>query len=250
LQIDFPCLACGAPVRLDVPDQMGPGFARRGGVSCPACGTTHGVEIARPADGPPVFRQATVQPRAEAAAASGEQQSQVATAKSLIGGMLAQVASQMRAGQHGHDPIRRVLALKLSEHLLLEVRPTSEGGVLEVRVVDESEDGYASDWEPSCSGCLGKIGSALQRAHWRARSGVQEAQRLAGVPLRAVHEVEVGDTLATIAAQHYGLAELAGEVFEANRDVFLPGEPPLPGDILRIPARPAAADPQNPGDGT
>ena len=67
---------------------------------------------------------------------------------------------------------------------------------------------------------------------------------LAGGPTQGaapkVHEVQSGDTLSSIARQHYGDANAYTQIFEANRPMLADPDEIYPGQVLIIPEKAGA----------
>jgi len=68
--------------------------------------------------------------------------------------------------------------------------------------------------------------------------GQAQGQAQAKVP--KVHEVESGDTLSSIAKQHYGEANAYQQIFEANRPMLSDPDEIYPGQMLIIPEKAGA----------
>ncbi len=59
-------------------------------------------------------------------------------------------------------------------------------------------------------------------------------------PAPKVHEVQSGDTLSSIARQHYGDANAYKQIFEANRPMLSDPDEIYPGQVLIIPEKAGA----------
>ena len=55
------------------------------------------------------------------------------------------------------------------------------------------------------------------------------------------YTIEKGDTLSKIAKTHYGSANAWKQIFEANRDVIDDPERIFPGQVIKLPPKPAEA---------
>ena len=69
-------------------------------------------------------------------------------------------------------------------------------------------------------------------------SGLSGGQAQGQAP--KVHEVESGDTLSSIAKQHYGEANAYQRIFEANRPMLSDPDEIYPGQVLIIPEKAGA----------
>jgi nucleoid-associated protein YgaU len=55
------------------------------------------------------------------------------------------------------------------------------------------------------------------------------------------YTIEKGDTLSKIAKAHYGSANAWKQIFEANRDVIDDPDRIFPGQVIKLPPKPAEA---------
>jgi nucleoid-associated protein YgaU len=55
------------------------------------------------------------------------------------------------------------------------------------------------------------------------------------------YTIEKGDTLSKIAKTHYGSANAWKQIFEANRDVIDDPDRIFPGQVIKLPPKPAEA---------
>ena len=55
------------------------------------------------------------------------------------------------------------------------------------------------------------------------------------------YTIEKGDTLSKIAKTHYGSANAWKQIFEANRDVLDDPDRIFPGQVIKLPPKPAEA---------
>ena len=63
----------------------------------------------------------------------------------------------------------------------------------------------------------------------------------AGIIGEQSYTIEKGDTLSKIAKTHYGSANAWKQIFEANRDVIDDPDRIFPGQVIKLPPKPADA---------
>jgi len=238
MRVEFPCEQCTKTVQVEVPDDM----PRGGGAIVPhrcECGASYLLDVVRPTDGDPGLRSVR---RNEGGAGN--------PLAAILSGMGAvAIPLSIGAGAAGGRPPEQEQHGRY--HELIEVEIGRQHKV----AVGHNHQGQTwirfdgGQWEPVCSSCLLMASSALTRAVLRAEAAGKLEAELSRVPLLARHRVQPGETLASIAQQHYGVRELEADLYYANRDILQAGDPPLPGDELRIPRREAAAT-TAPADGT
>lgn len=225
----FPCLRCGAPVTVAASLDVGPGQPQA--VQCPQCQAVYGVAVDVETQKP---RVSLGQPRPQSPFAGLAAGQMVQFPGDGLAGLLGMAP---RGGQH--TTTRELVEVELAEGQRLAIGHDAEGDTF-VRL--EASEAANGEWRGVCPRCLLHVAGAFMRSALRAQEAKKLHAELRGVPLKCVHVVQPGESLREIARQHYGVPEKEADLYYANRDVLRPGEPPMPGDPLRVPAQSTQGD--------